>query len=238
MKIALVDERISPECERNLLLRGIKIIKVPRAGGLGEAICSHPDTVMFAHNGKIISSADYMEEAPFLFSDICELLPDTSFKFTSESFSERYPLDAIFNALVIGSKIFYKEDTVSPAIKEYARATGLTPFPVKQGYPACTVLPLGKSAAITADRGMAKRLRDAGIRVTEISEGHISLPPHKYGFIGGCAGCDGENVYFLGQIESHPDSDIIKAAITAEGLVPVSLSKGMLCDLGRIIFIG
>ena len=85
---------------------------------------------------------------------------------------------------------------------------------------------------------MAKALRAAGIRVTEIEEGHIMLPPHQYGFIGGAAGCDGKNVYFLGNLDLHPDAEKIKSAILLEGLVPISLCDGGLIDLGGIRFIG
>lgn len=236
MKCAIVDERISAECERSLLIRGFKVIKLPAAKNLGQAVKSHPDMIMFRHKNRIITSGEYCEECPYIFSDLREYAEDLNFTFTADEFGSDYPSDAIFNALTVGDKLFCKSDTVSSAVLEYARGAGLTLVHVNQGYPACTVLAFG-NAAITADRGMASALRASGVRVTEISCGNISLPPYEYGFIGGASGVFSDTVYFLGSIDTHPDGEKIKAAIAAEGFGFVSLSEEKLCDLGRIIFV-
>ena len=235
MKIAIVDERISQKCERGLLLRGFRVIKMPAEENLGEAVKSHPDMLMFKHKKRIITSAEYCEKFPYVFTDIREFSSDTEFTFSDESFERDYPRDAIFNALTVGDAIFLKRDTVSRALLSYAEREGLKIYGVRQGYPACTVLAFGGSA-VTSDRGMARALADAGISVTVISEGDISLPPHEYGFIGGCAGVYGETVYFLGDIKGHRDSDKIIHAIEREGYSCVCLSDEPLTDLGRIIF--
>ena len=107
---------------------------------------------------------------------------------------------------------------------------------VKQGYPACTVLRLNESAAITSDRGMARAMSDRGIRVTLIDSGYFSLPPHEYGFIGGSAGTDGNSVYFTGRIDAHPDYEKIIRAIESEGMKAVSLSSDVPVDVGGILF--
>ena len=141
------------------------------------------------------------------------------------------------NALVMGDKLFARKDSLSHSIKELCDRYSLTQIPTKQGYPACTVLKLSENAAITADEGMAKLLSRYGIRVTLIRAGHISLPPHEYGFIGGaCARYEG-TIYFFGSLESHPDKEIIETAIRCEGLTAVSLSDEPLTDVGGCIFI-
>jgi len=234
--ICLVDERISEKCERSLLVRGFQVIKLPKSERLGDAVCSHPDMLMFCHRNRIIASADYCERYPYIFSDIRELSANTEFTFTDDVFEKEYPKDALFNALVIGDKIFIKTDTASPAVIDYARGRNLKIISVKQGYPACTVLEFGKNA-ITADTGMAKILSSAGIDVTLISNGGISLPPYKYGFIGGACGVYKSSVYFLGDISTHADGKKIFDTIKAKGYEPISLSDEPLRDLGRIIFI-
>ena len=113
---------------------------------------------------------------------------------------------------------------------------GLTSVNVKQGYPACTALAFGNSA-ITADRGMMAALTSREIKTTLISTADISLPPYEYGFIGGAAGVYKNEVYFLGDVHAHRDSEVIRQAITEAGYLPVSLSDEPLADLGRIIFI-
>ena len=235
MRYAIIDKRVPAPAVRGLMLLGFSPIFTARATGLSEAVSSHPDSVIFRHENTMITSADYCDDAPYLFSDIRER-SEINITFTADTFGDRYPQDAIFNALVIGKKIFLKSDTASPAILDYARRAGLEIIHTNQGYPACTTLAFGNNA-ITADSGMAKILSDAGISVTKISEGGISLPPHKYGFIGGAAGVFENKVMFFGDINTHPDARIIKAAITAAGYEPHSLSYEPLADFGGIIFI-
>lgn len=237
MICALVDERIDSASERALMIRGFRVIRLPASDKLSCAVASHPDMLLFYFQNKIISSAEYCESAPYVFSDIRELLPSVSIAFTNESLEKSYPRDAIFNALTVGGHLFCKADTVSPALLSYAKELGLKLHTVKQGYPACTTLAFG-NAAVTADRGMARALSDAGIKVTLIVSGGIELPPYEYGFIGGAAGVFRDTVYFLGNLDTHPDSELIRSAIEAEGFKAVSLSDGPLRDLGRIIFIG
>ena len=235
MPCAIVDERISKKCERGLERLGFKVIKVPPARSLPEPVASHTDMVMFAHKNRIITSADYCECGAWVFSDIREYSRDTEILFTADSYGNEYPTDAIFNALVVGKYAFIKPDTVSEAIKEYICSAGLEPVSVRQGYPACTVLAFGNSA-ITADEGMASALLSKGIRVTLIRNGDISLPPYEYGFIGGASGVFSDKVYFLGDLNTHRDHEIIEKAIRDEGYTPISLSDEGLFDLGRIIF--
>ena len=237
MKICIVDERMPEQAKRKLTLDGFYIIEAVGAKGLPTPLSSHPDMLLFAHEKTLISSAEYCDEAPYFFEDISRLLPGISLKLTAEGFKKEYPYDAIFNALVIGDKIFLKEDSVSLAVKEYAKDNGLELYKVKQGYPACTTLALSDSHAVTADEGMAVTLRAAGIKVTLIKNGGISLPPYEYGFIGGASGIYKDRLYFIGDLKTHPDHEKIEAAAREENLTPISLAEGALIDLGRIIFI-
>ena len=234
--ICLVDERISEKCERALRIRGFNVIRMPADKRLGEAVASHPDMLIFAHGNTLIANVDYCEKYSYIFTDIREFSKCVKMNFVSDTPGEKYPYDAIFNALVANGHIFYKEDTASRAVKDYAKEAGLIPISVKQGYPACTTLAFGGSA-ITADPGMKKALSEIGIKVSLIRNGDISLPPYEYGFIGGAAGVCGKEIYFLGNLDTHRDCALIREAILKEGYAPVSLSDEPLVDLGRIIFI-
>lgn len=237
MAVALIDERIDGECERALTDLGYAVVKLSKTEYLSEPLASHTDMLAFVHGGEIIASRVYREEAESVFSDIRALSPATKISFTDEVQGREYPHDAIFNALVMGDTLFCRTDTVSRAVLDYARGAGLRTIHVRQGYPACTVLPLSSRAAITADLGMARALRENEIDVTVISDGDISLPPYAHGFIGGAAGVRGGCVYFLGNLRLHRDADAIEAACRREGLTPVSLGGGVLRDLGRIVFL-
>ncbi len=217
-------------------MRGARVIKLPPSKKLPAPMASHPDMLLFLHNNRIITSAEYCERYSYIFSDIRELSASAEFTFTDDTFGSEYPHDAIFNALTVGNRIFLKKDTASKSLISYANSRGLDIIPTKQGYPACTTLAFG-SSAVTADVGMARLLSDAGINVTVIENGDILLPPYEYGFIGGAAGVYKNEVYFLGDISLHRDAERICDAIRAEGFSPISLSDEALVDLGRILFI-
>lgn len=236
MRIAITDERISEKCERGLMLRGFRVLKMPRYPALSAPMAAHPDMVMFTHNKRIITTADYCEIADFTFFELSSMVSGISFTVTADRVGREYPADCIFNALVIGDRIFLKTDTASLAVVEYARRAGLKIVSVKQGYPACTVLPLGERAAVTADRGMAEAMRGEGIEVTLIEDGGIILPPYEYGFIGGASGNYGKTIYFLGDIHTHPSADRIIRAAAEKGFSCESLSDEPLSDLGGIVF--
>ena len=237
MAIAIVDCRISQKCERALMLRGFTVIKTPPSRKLGAAVASHPDMLMLKCGDEIITSADYCDEAAYVFSDVREYCPGVRISFTDDVFEPEYPRDAIFNALVCKDEIFCRRASVSQAVLSLAEERGLKINDVKQGYPACTVLALSDEVCVTADEGMARALISSGISVYMIENGDISLPPYEYGFIGGAAGVYGGVAYFLGNLDSHRSADVIKAACREARVVPVSLSDEPLADLGRIIFI-
>ena len=237
MKICIVDERMPPSAKRQLSIAGFYIIEAAASKKLPAPLASHPDMLFFFHGKTLISSAEYCEENPFIFEDLTRLIPGLTLRLTNDVFGAKYPHDAIFNALVIGNKIFLKEDSISSAVLEYAKMAGLEICNTKQGYPACTTLACSENSAVTADEGMAKSLREHGVEVTLISNGDISLPPYEYGFIGGASGVFKDKVYFIGDLKLHRDFQKIDKALKDSGKKAISLSNAPLIDLGRIIFI-
>ena len=234
MKYLIVDIRISDKCEYSLLKEGFSLIKLPPDPALPSPIASHPDTAIFFSEGEIITTADYCDEAAYVFSDIREFCPEVRISFTADKRTAKYPRDCVLNALRIQNKLFCKSDSVSEEILSLATRRGYEIIHTNQGYPACATLSFGNSA-VTSDKGLASLLTKNGVRVTLIGTAGISLPPYKYGFIGGASGVVGEKIYFFGDINSHPDSEAILDAIRREGFTPVSLSDEELTDLGGII---
>lgn len=239
IKIAITDSRIDRESERNLMLHGYRVLTLPPFSRLSEAVASHPDMLIKKIGNEYISYADYCEEASYIFTDLSLWTVNTGVRlsFTADEILPTYPNDVALNALEIGGKIFCRVESASEAMLKSAYAAGLEVINVNQGYPACTVLKLNEEAAITADKGMAKILADHGIRVTLIEQGSISLPPHEYGFIGGCAEAHDGKLFFFGDPIHHPDRDKIAHAAEAEGLKIIPLSPLGLRDLGGIIFV-
>lgn len=234
MNIIIVDNRIDPDMERRLICDGNALLTLPPDPDLGEAVASHPDTLLFCCDGEIITTADYCDAAAYLFSDLREYRPNVKITFTADRRMAKYPYDCIMNALVIGNKMFVKTDSASDAVLDFAKRRGYEIIHTSQGYPACSVLHFGNSA-ITADKGLARLMEENGVEVTHITEGHISLPPYQYGFIGGAAGVVGRRIYFFGDPMLHPDGERITKAIRDKGYIPVALCNRELRDLGGII---
>jgi hypothetical protein len=236
-RIAITDCRISEEVQRGLMMRGFELLTLPCYPRLSEPISAHTDMLITRVGDEIITSADYCDIAPFVFTDLLAALPNIKISFTSDIPDKSYPRDVIFNALIMGNTLFGRTESLSPFLCDRCKEVGIRTVRVNQGYPACTVLKLNDGAAITADRGMADILTREGIKVTLIEDGGIMLPPYEYGFIGGAAGVYRDTVYFAGDITTHPSQDAILKAISDEGMNAVSLSRGGLYDLGGILFL-
>ena len=236
MRLLLINENTPKKIEYELEKEGFRTLRMKSSSELTPPLSSHPDMLVFYSGDTLFTAASYCDDALYVFSDVREYFPDKKIVFTSDSFGKEYPLDAIFNVKVIGDLAFTKEDTSSKSVVEFLRKSGKTILPVKQGYPACTVLSFGNSA-ITSDLGMARAMTRANIDVTLISDGDITLPPYKNGFIGGASFVDFSTVYFFGDIDTHRDAEIIKAAITKAGFKYKSLSDTSLSDLGGAILI-
>ena len=237
MKNVIVDSRINDTCERALMRRGYRVLRLPRLASLPEAIGSHPDTLLFHHLNRIITTADYCDAAAYIFSDLREDMPHISIDFVAQSHGGKYPNDCILNAAVIGNRIFCRRESIAEGVVRYAESAGMEIVGVKQGYAGCATLVLDESHVITADAGLARAYRECGIDVLEIGCGGIALPPYEYGFIGGAAGVDGECVFFMGDPATHPDGDRITEYIESLGMRAVALCDGMLTDLGGLVFL-
>ena len=234
--IAIVDSRISNAADRKLTLCGFTVIKLPPYSKLSTPVASHPDMLIHRLGNTLISYADYCEEVSYIFSDLSTYAIPSGYnmRFADDNVSAEYPNDTRLNALNMNGMLFSRCESASQALLECARRAGLTVVTTKQGYPACTVMKLTESSAITADQGMAKILLENGIRVTLID---ILLPPYEYGFIGGCGGTFDKKVYLFGDPMLHRDGEKIIDAIRSEGLDIISLDTSPLVDLGGILFI-
>lgn len=237
MKSVLIDSRAPKKAKERLASLGYNVIALPPSRYLPGAISGHADSLIFRLENQIITFADYCDEAAYVFSDIREAHPSVSVGFSSETPSHVYPDDAKYNALVMGNKVFARLDSISATVKEAAIAGGYELINVNQGYPACTTLVLDGTHAITSDKGLFKVLTTHGVSVTLIEVGSIGLPPYEYGFIGGTAGvCDGK-VYFVGDYTAHPSAADIDKTIRSLSLNPVSLTEGLLTDIGGLLFL-
>lgn len=234
--VALVDKRI--DCASLLALKktGAELILMPPAKFLQRGVASHPDMLVFIGFGKLFCHERYYAENRGLV-DIIASSSHLELMLSSEPTSEKYPLDVLFNAALVGNKLICHNRTVSKLILTSAKEHGCEIIHVPQGYTKCSTSIVSDSAIITSDRPIYDACRSCGIDALLISEGYIDLPDYDFGFIGGTSGMCGDKVYFCGELTLHPDGERIKEFCQKHGKTAISLSDQRLFDIGSILFI-
>ena len=231
----ITDERIDTSALSALNEEGFESILLPPADYLSEAVAGHTDMLIFMGFGRLFCHRHYYDSNIELIDSICKL-SGNALTLSDEPIGEKYPLDVLFNACLIGNALLCNTKTVSRLIYNTAIENGYRIIDVPQGYTKCSVCAVSNMALITADVAIASACQSE-FDVLLISEGHISLPPYDYGFIGGTSGVFGQNVYFCGSLDTHPDGEKIKDFCCKHHKNVVSLSDGILQDVGSLFFI-
>ena len=234
MKFVITDNRIDKECERGLLERGFELIKLPPFPILQAPVAAHPDMLLFLGKGKLLCHADYFEIAKKELSIIADITDGELIR-TSDNVGSEYPHDVMFNAASVGEYLICRRDAVSSKLAELYSDDMI--INVRQGYAKCSTATVSEGAIITADASIARAAGEKGIDVLSVSPSGVRLDGYDCGFIGGASGADGENVYFCGNIELHPDGERIKDFCRKHGKNAVSLSDEPLYDYGTLMFI-
>ncbi len=218
-----------------ILSGGFDTVLLPADDEIARPVSCHADMILCVLKNVAVMPLAYVKKN----RDIAERISSlTGLRVISDP-SPRgkvYPNDVLLNVLVTDAAAFSNRAYTSPCITELLLDYGIRHVNVKQGYAACSSLSFG-NALITADRGMASAAEAEGIDVLLISREGIALPGYNEGFIGGASGVCEREVYFLGNIECHPDGGKIRAFIKKHGFECVSLYDGPLCDYGGIKFI-
>jgi hypothetical protein len=234
MKLVVADNRIDKKCETALTERGFELVKLPPFSSLQEPVSAHPDMLFFAAKGRLVCHRDYFSVSEREMLRIANA-SGLSLDLSDEAVGTEYPRDVLFNAAAIGDKLICRRDTLSEKVAELYSEDKI--INVKQGYAKCSVCAVNDNAIITADRSIAKEAEKNGIDVLLISQSGVRLDGYDCGFIGGASGCDGEKVYFCGNIDLHPDGERIRAFCERQGRKAISLSDEPLYDYGTLIFI-
>lgn len=234
MKLVIADNRIDKKCETALESRGFELVKLPSFPCLQEPVSAHPDMLLFIDKGRIFCHKDYYSSAS---AELEKLAREAGLNVavTEDDVGAEYPLDVIFNAAQVGERLICRRDTLSDSILSLYPENMI--ISVKQGYAKCSVCVVSDNAIITADRSIAPAADKCGIDVLLVSPDGVRLDGYDCGFIGGASGNDGENVYFCGDLDLHPDGKRIKDFCRYHGRGAVSLSDEPIYDYGTLIFL-
>ncbi len=197
---------------------GHTVCMLPPLPQLEKAIADHPDLVFCSLNPAA--------GGPVFHGKISAVQPC-------------YPSDVPYNACCTGRYFIHNLKYTAPELRSAAETLGMTLIDVPQGYTRCSCLPVDENSIITADMGIVKACRAAGLDVLEVTTGHVDLPGYPYGFIGGCGGRVGNTIVFHGNLDSgtggHPDGAAIRRFIEERGLTLVDFPQFKLTDIGSII---
>ena len=230
---ALTDYRTDHQIVSSLSRLGYETILMPPADFLQTGVASHTDMLIFIGFGKLFCHEKYYGVNRELVDRIVSL-GGVELALSSEPVGADYPCDVLFNACLLGNRLICNKNTVSRLILSSAERSGCEIINVKQGYTKCSIAVVSDNAVITSDKAIADACKVAEIDVLPVNQGHVSLPPYDYGFIGGASGFCDDKVYFCGSLDRHPDGERIKEFCEKHGKAAISLSDGKLQDVGTL----
>ncbi len=236
MTIAITNSGFPKSATDALEKEGFKTIPLPASKSLDQPMASHPDMLIFVGFDSLVCHRKYYEENKTVI-DLIASEGALSLVLSDEEISPKYPLDALFNACIVGNMLLCNTKHISKHIIEIARSRGANIVHVNQGYTKCSTLVVNDNNIITSDRGIHLTAQRADINSLLIEIGGVSLNPFEYGFIGGASGSCGSKIYFCGNLYGHPDKYKICEFITLCGKECVFLPFDELTDTGSMFFI-
>lgn len=208
---------------------GIEPIGLPENPFLDEEINSHADILAFnTYDGALFLDCHVKGEIePFI---------SVYNTFYCNDIKSPYPKDVALNVCLLGNKLFCNEKAVLPEIISWAENKNIEIINTNQGYTKCNMCVLNDKAVITEDEGLSSLLKNYQTDVLKIEKGYIDLSEKHYGFIGGAGVMISENqMYFSGDISSHPNYAEISAFLSKYNIKPISNKNRKLRDFGGFI---
>ena len=233
---AIINCKFPTEAVKLLNDCGFDTVSIPEAEYLNTPMSTHPDMLIFIGFGSIVCHEYYYKCNKSLIDSIAH---NSSLELivSCDEISSSYPLDARFNACVVGNSLLCNTKNVSWHILEAATKHGATIIHVNQGYTKCSTLIVDDENIITSDVGIHSAAQNSNINSLLISTGNVALDPYEYGFIGGASGTSSDTIYFCGNLDLHPDREKIIAFISERGKKCVFLPFEKLTDTGSILVI-
>lgn len=230
---AAVVGSIDPRVIRSLEAMGVWTLTVGPNRSLPAALCRHADMLVHPLGNRTVLAAQGEHR-------LCNELSGFGFSAVSlkKELAPHYPGDIQLNAARVGRRLVCNVEYTAMELLQAARQMELEIIDVQQGYAKCSLCIVSEEAVITADEGLERALKKAGIDVLKIIPGCIRLPGYGYGFIGGCCGkLDASTMAFAGDVNTHPDGKKILAFLEKYGVRSCNLLQEgeKLLDVGSIL---
>ena len=228
VKICIVSGQ-NKEVIRALEARGIQCYLTRPSKRLSGPVADHADMLaLITGPGKIVLSSDQKE--------LQKRLAGAGFEITVfNDLQPGYPKETALNNLLMGEYLI--GGAAAAASLDKMRTRKLKFSEIRQGYARCSAVPVSEEAVITADKGLAKLLRELGFDVLLINqEKGIQLKGYAYGFLGGCCGkISADELAFCGDFSKLEQRQEIEQFLEKYHIRPISLCSGPIVDIGGII---
>jgi hypothetical protein len=230
MSLILLGERYRSVLDAPLRELGLNPLYLPDNPMLDPRLAGHADLSVFPAGERIWLSLQLKG------TEIHEMLLNSGYfvYFPNILEGKTYPADAHLNLCAVGKHLFFSPKASAPEVEFLTISEGYQPIPVKQAYLRCAMLPADEESIITADPGVAKAARAAGLQVLQIEPGHVALKGFAYGFLGGAGFLLPEQkiTVLTGRLDRHPDKGRIEAFLRERGLALHTLTDEPIFDIG------
>ena len=207
--------------------RGIRVLRVRRAGSLPDAICSHADLQVLPLGGSLIAVNEEQ-------TDLIAQLEEIGFRvMKTGGFGKEYPHDCVLNLLPLKSFLIGKRSVMPRQILSLGI---FEPVDVAQGYSRCSSVLLDEDAVLTDDPSIGKTVLNFAKFSIMLKQKEIVLKGYDHGFIGGsCGKISEKEIAFCGQIPDTPFGRALKEALAGRGFSFCELGSSQLTDTGGIV---
>ena len=162
----LASDTLSNAAKDSLISLGYTPLLLPKYNRLQEGVSSHADMLIFFLGRQYLCSKEYYSQARCVFEQIDEL--GYSPLFTEEIHGSVYPSDVLFNALLLGNRIYGLSSALSKKLTALANERKIEIVNVRQGYTKCSVCKVSENAIITADEGIPPPASTTADRILEM----------------------------------------------------------------------
>lgn len=224
--IVAAGERYRPLLARGLERCGLEALWMPDNPLIDPRLSGHADLSMARCGKNIVVSKG--QDGSFV-----NLLTNRGYSVVRAEGCEgsRYPQDAGLCVLDTGAFLICNPVTADPAALRLLSARPLVA--VAQGYTRCAAVPVNDDSIITADAGVSRAAKRAGLTVLDITPGAVRLEGFNEGFIGGASFRIGaDTLAFTGSLDGHPDRARILDFLRSRQVRPLFLTDGPLIDIG------
>lgn len=226
----LIGRRYQTLLEPGLDAMGLEVLWLPDNPDVDSRLAGHADLSIFAAGRTVVAAGG-------IYSYLVQTCQFKGYSVLPASMGQksRYPADAGLCICDTGRYIIANPAVMDPALVPFLHGRMIQ---VAQGYSRCAVVAADDHSIISADPGICRAARTAGMDVLQIAPGFVQLDGFPYGFLGGAVIRLTDNtVAFTGKLDDHPDKNRIVDFLHDHGQTVRFLTDKPVFDVGGGIFL-